>query len=207
MKTRYTELTAAQKLGLTPEALLVTVKLEAIARGIELPTELGEQLLRTEAKGFNLPPDAVRFFELCAKTANYGAASPTGIAFRTEAEALRALEGAVSILSEGYDQNKRTLLGDPAELKIQTVWVTNRPLQSYWTALKTFEEDTTKFDELCEECRKDLAAVRQAEYDTRISQQQRKQYLELADGNAEIAAAFWRKTKGTDFPAAIDETA
>ena len=100
----------------------------------------------------------------------------------------------------GYDAKKGHQMGDPEKFGIRCVYVTNRTPQSYWTKLEALKEDTEKYDELCEECRVDLEKVRQDDYNQRITQTQRAQYLELAGGNADIAAAFWLKTKGTPFP-------
>ncbi len=198
--TRYYALTREQKLALSSEDLLQAVNLEAIERGISPPTRLSDQLRNIDPKGFTIPPEATRFFELLAPTNTYGNGERTGIAFQTEEQAKAALEHAFSVIEEGYDAKKGYKMGDPAKFGIRCVYVTNRPPQSYWTKLEALKEDTEKYDELCEECRADLEKVRQDDYNQRITQTQRAQYIELAGGNLEIAAAFWLKTKGTAFP-------
>lgn len=197
---RYYALTREQKLALSSEQLLQAVNLEAVERGISPPTRLSDQLRSIDAKGFSIPPEATRFFELMAPANTYGEGSRTGIAFQTEELAKAALEHAFSVVEEGYDAKRTYKMGDPAKFGIRCVYVTNRVAQGYWTKLEALKEDTEKYDELCEECRVDLEKVRQDDYNQRVTQTQRAQYLELAGGNADIAAAFWLKTKGTPFP-------
>ena len=82
--SRYYALTREQKLALSSEQLLQAVNLEAVERGISPPTRLSDQIRLIEAKGFSIPPEATRFFELMAPTSNYGSGERTGIAFSTE---------------------------------------------------------------------------------------------------------------------------
>lgn len=200
MNTRYYALTKEQRLSLTNEELLRAVKLEAVERGIPLPTTLSDILKQSDAKGFHVPPDATRLFELMSVSSSYGNPSGTGIAFLTEEAALRALDGALSIWEEGYGDKKQTKLADPTKLGIRQTYVTLRPPSSYFTKLETLNEDTEAFDALCEECRVDLETIRQDDYNRRVLQVQRAQYVELANGDEAVAAAFWVKTKGTAFP-------
>lgn len=200
MNTRYYALTKEQRLSLTNEELFRVVKLEAVERGIPLPTTLSEELKQSDAKGFHVPPDAVRVFELMSVSSNYGSPTGTGIAFRTEEDALRALDGALAVFEDGYGDKKQMKLADPNKLGIRQTYLTRRPPSNYFTKLETLYEDTEKFDELCEECRADLETIRQDDYNRRVLQVQRAQYIELANGDESVAAAFWAKTKGTPFP-------
>lgn len=201
MNTPYFKIPEAERLSLTDADLIIAIKLEAIDRGIDLPTSLDESLQRSGAKGFSIPADTSKVFEICAKTSTYGSADRTGIAFQSLEAAQRALEGAFAIVSEGYDARKKSLLVNPFEsFEIRVAHLLYTPEKGYWTKLTELTENSESFDQLCEECRSDLERVRQKDYDRRVLQVQRKEYLSLAGGNVEIARAFWAKTKHTSFP-------
>lgn len=198
---KYSDLSASEKLALDENQLVRSIELEAIERGIPLPTKLTDALKLTDAKGFWMPADASKVYEICAKNRGYGDAAGTGIAFQTEAQALVALQGALAVVAEGYDATRRFKLVDPgASFEIRVTHIIHVPQKGYWTKLEQLTEDNEKFDALCEECRADLEKVRQKDYDNRVLQVQRQQYIDLANGDEAVARAFWQKTKGTPFP-------
>lgn len=204
MNTKYSALSTSEKLSLDDAGLLRAITLEAIDRGVSLPTRLSDALKRTDAKGFWVPADAHRLYEICAKGRNYGEPTRTGIAFPTEEAALKALEGAYAVFEEGYDAKKHFKMGNPNDsFEIRLTHIAHVPQKGYWTKLNELMEDTEAFDRVCEECRADLEAIRQKDYDDRVLQEQRKQYLDLANGDEAVAAAFWYKTKGSQWPAAL----
>lgn len=202
MNTKYSDLSIAEKLSLDSEGLLRAATLEAIDRGISPPTRLSDALNLKDAKGWWVPGDATKVYELVSKNRAYSEPLGTGIAFLTEDAAKAALTGAFAVVSDGYDAKKRYKLVDPIDsFEIRITHIVHTPAQGYWTKLKEFEDmDSVKFDEVIEECRADLEAARQKEYDSRVLQEQRKQYIELAGGDETIARAFWAKTKGSAFP-------
>ena len=201
----YFKMSEADRLALSNNqaAFIKAVELEAADRGIPLPTKLDEALALTGAKGLSIPADATRLFELCAKAKNYGGSERTGIAFRSEADALKALEGALAITESGYDASKKLHIANPFDsFEVRMSYIVHTPQKGYWTTLVEFSEDTEKFDKICEECRDDLEKIRQAAYDAQVTQARRQRYLELANGDEAVAANFWRNAFGTDFPAA-----
>lgn len=204
MNKKYTDYSSAEKMTLSADELEKSVKLEAIDRGIPIPTTLDSRLKQIEAKGFNMPAEYSEFFMITARKSEYGAPEHTGIAFKSLHDANKALNGAYLVYEEGYNEKRRMKLGQPL-FSVEQIMVVDRWQQTYWTKLVELNEDTTKFDNLCEECRLDLERVRQDDYNRRVIQQQRQQYVDLANGNEEIASAFWLKTKGTDFPTKIEQ--
>jgi len=203
---KYTDLSVSEKLTLDDAGLCRASTLEAIDRGISPPTKLSDALQRTGARGWWMPADAHRMFEICAKERNYSEAKRTGIAFSTEEAALKALEGAYAVTEEGCDSKKVFKFSNPQDsFEVRLVHMVNMPAKGYWTELTEMTEDNEKFDAVIEECRADLEIVRQREYDRAVLQDQRRQYLELANGDEAVATAFWSKTKHTPWP--VDEFA
>lgn len=199
---KYTSLTDAQKLALTPEDFLVAVKIEAIERGVKPPITLANALKQSEAQGFSMPPDAVFFYEILAPTSYDN--KPSGIVFRTAEEAQRAIVGAYGLYEEGYGATAKNKLANPEKFSIRQVWISGASPKQYWTRLEEYMQDDKAFDEICDECRTDLQAIRQREYDKAVRARKRKEYLALARGSLEIAQAFWAKTEPGDFPEDTD---
>lgn len=201
MKKKYSHLSVQEKLALDSDGLYHASILEAIDRGISPPTRLSDALNLKDAKGWWVPADATKVYQLVAKNQNYGEGKGTGIAFLTEEAAKAALTGAFAIYEEGYGDKRRNVLANPFEsFEVRISHIINTPMQGYWTKLSEYSEDTEPFDNVMEECRADLEMVRQNEYNRTVLQEQRKQYIDLAGGDEAIARAFWAKTKGTAFP-------
>lgn len=200
---KYSDLSVSEKLTLDDAGLARAATLEAIDRGISPPTKLSDALQRTGARGWWMPAEAHRMFEICAKERQYGEAKRTGIAFPTEEAAMKALEGAYAVTEEGYDAKKVFKFANPQDsFEVRLVHMVNMPAKGYWTKLTEMTEDNEKFDAVIEECRADLENVRQKEYDRAVLQDQRRQYLELANGDEAVASAFWSKTKHSPWPEA-----
>jgi len=199
--TRYFALSSAEKLALTSEQLATAVKLEAIERGVEPPITLDNALRQADAQGFSLDSGMTQFYELLAATSNYGNPEPTGIAFRTREEAEAALKGAFNVCKEGYDAEAYWKMGDPNKLGVAIRWIGLNKSFGYWSKLEAYQQDTEAFDKVAEECRDDLSKVRQDDYNRRVLQVKRAEFLALANGDEAIARAFWGKTQGnTPFP-------
>ena len=188
----------------SPEDFINAVKIEAIQRGIKIPTTLSQAINSFGLTGFNLPPDAVVLYEICAPDSSYSEPKSTGIAFKTRDDAVRFLQGAIPIYRDGYAETAQIKIGDSSKISIRETYITLVKPQSIVFKLEQLQEDTTAYDALLEECRKDLEGVRQDEYNKRVLQQKRIQYLELAKGDESIARAFWDKVEGGEFPSAPD---
>lgn len=201
---KYSDLSTAEKLSLDSEGLSKAATLEAIDRGISPPTRLSDALNLKDAKGWWVPADATKVYELVSKNRAYSEPLGTGIAFLTEDAAKAALTGAFAVVLDGYDAKKRYKLMDPTDsFEIRITHIVHTPLSGYWTKLNQHDDaDSAKYDEVLEECRFNLEGLRQQEYNRGVLQEQRKQYIDLAGGDETIARAFWSKTKSSPFPEA-----
>ena len=199
MKTRYYDLSTEQKLALTSEELTKAIKLEAAERGVAVPLNLSEVIQQQGYVGHHVPADAVGFYQIMAPSRYGGAGNPSGVCFKTEAEALKAIEGAICLVEEGYAPNKKMTISQ-GEFAVQKVFLTAGKSQQFFTAVKEYEESREEYDTLCEEIRSDLQDLRQRKYDTEVTAAKKAKYLELADGDETTAKRFWTNIEKTDWP-------
>lgn len=192
---RYTELTKQEKIALSNDGFYDAVKLEAIQRGISPPITLSEALRTLEFRGFNIPPDAVSFYEISIPE-EYSNTKETGIAFRTNEEAKRALQGAVCI---GRDYGGSNPKIKNANFSIRETFVTLVSPRCFGAELESFKQDAKPFEALADELSKDWSAVLQEDYNARVNAEKKVQYLALAQGNEEIAKAFWAKAERSEW--------
>jgi len=197
--TRYTELTAAEKVALTEEDFNEAVKLEAAARGIELPITLDEAMKRKPYIGFTIPPNAVRFYEIQIPN-QYGNPKGSGLCFATEAEATNASKGAFSIEERGYPVKQNVVC--QGEFSVAARFVNGMPTpKTAQEHIETFEQDLTAFTALADECAKDWREVNQTAYNRQVQLRRRQTYLDLAKGDEAIAKGFWATTyAGVEWP-------
>lgn len=196
---KYTLLTTEEKLSLTPESFLKAVKLEAIDRGIKPQITIEDAIRRTEFVGYQINPEHVSVFEVLRPN-RYNDSKSTGLCYLDRELAEKALNGAVSCEDEGYGADKRTTINS-GEFAIGERFISLTKMKNVQTKIEEFFQDDKEFDAVAEECRLDLQTLRQAEYDTRIRNRKKAEYLELADKNETIARAFWAKTEKTEWPA------
>lgn len=198
---RYFDLTKEQKLALTNEQFNDALRVEAIHRGISAPIPISEELSRSEYRGYNRPGDAFKVYRICtADGYGGGGTDETKVGYLTEERAMAALEGIVSIGSDGYGATARMKLnqGSPS---VQAVWITNFTPHSKAIKFSAFDgRETEEFSKLEEECAVDLSNVRQEAYDARVRVEKRAEYLRLAGGDEQIARAFWTKVESGPFP-------
>lgn len=199
---RYYDLTEAEKLALSGEAIHDSIRLEAIHRGIKPPVTLGSIINQHGFQGFTVPADSVVFYELCTAS-QYGRCEGSGLAYKTEAEARRALEGAVSLFEDGYGSTKQKKLAQ-GDISYQAVFLTLQKPKNFAAELESYcqGDDDSNFERLSEEIRKELNALWQASYDKKVRQEKRKEYLRLAQNDEAIAQAFWSKTERDPWPEA-----
>lgn len=186
MKTRYTALSAEQKLALTSEDLDIAIQLEAAERGIPIPITFSDAINQIGYVGHSIPAEAVGFYEIHTGAYN----GSTGVCYKTEDAALKALEGAIHIKEEGYAENRRKKIQD-SDFTVRKVFLTHSKAAQFGAAVKQYEDDREPYDKLCEEVSSDLRAIRQADYDARIIAEKRAKYLALANGDEATAERFW----------------
>jgi len=195
---RYNSHTAAEKLALTNEEIEKACQLEAAERGIAIPVSMGHLMDSAGYKGFQVPADATKFYELRIPTRYNGSTEATGICFRTEEAALKAMEGAVAIISEGYAPNERNVIRD-GEFTVQAKFVSLRKVQSFGKAVESAQIETEEYDKMCEEIRDDLYKIRQAAYNAQVIETKKAKYLELAEGDEETARRFWKNIEKSEW--------
>lgn len=196
---RYFDLTESEKLALSQVDFVSAVEIEGINRGIKPPLKLENAINQVGWTGFTIPADSVIFYELTVPE-RYGSGKGTGICFRTPAAARAALTDALAVCEEGYGADKKNILVS-GDFGVREAYVSLTKPKSLATKLEEIGQDDSEFEKLCLECTNDLSAIRQAKYDAAVRSQKRAQYLSLAQGNEDIAKAFWSKTEAGEFPA------
>lgn len=198
---RYYEFTESERLALTPEETLAAVKIEAISRGIRPPTDLPEELQSAGFAGFQVPAGALKVYEIVFRPEQYGSTQESGLCFKTEEEAFAAAKGALCLWDTyvGSRPIKRLASGN---ITVQARFLGEDVGFSYSKKLEECEDSTPSeaFEKLCEECRDDQARLRQEAYNKKVRRSKRAEYVQLAKGDLEVAAAFWRKVESGDFP-------
>lgn len=196
---RYFDLTESEKLALSSEAMMDAIKIEAIHRGIKTPLSLDNIMENLGCSGFQLPADCKIFYELCTPK-KYGGIERSGICYVSADQARAALNNAICVEEDGYPVKSHKII--EGEFTVMERYVTSYPVTTFATKLKQYEDDTPceEFTKLCEECRDDLQSIRQRIYDAEVRARKKAEYLRLAQGNEEIAKAFWAKAESGEWP-------
>lgn len=194
----FQNLTDAEILGLNNEELNDSIRIGAIERGIKPPITLSEALVSSEWCGYQRPPESAAVWEI---TPGYYS-SRSGVAYLSEEQASKALEGAVH-LKDTYRNGETVKTIAVGEFAVQKVLVSRLPNESKaakFTAYMDSEEDEKAFNTFRDECLERFSSVRQADYDRKVRTERRAEYLRLAQGNEEIARDFWLKAERTEWP-------
>lgn len=200
MNQPYFALTTDQKIALTSESVQTAIELEAANRGIKPPLKLTDELNQYPFIGYTTPANSVSFYEILRPTKYSGNGERTGLCFKTEQEAQNAIQNAVCIQNDGYSDPKNTVL--PGDFSVQVVSVSLSKSKTFASRIEEYDQDDTRYNELAEECMADLNLLRQSDYDRRVNGEKRANYMRLAQGNEEIAKAFWSKSEAFEWPAA-----
>lgn len=198
MSRPYFQLTSEERIALESEDFQCAIKLEAVERGIKLPYTVDETLAAIPYVGFRLPPDCAAFYEIVYNDSRYNSLKETGLAFKTEQEAERAINGAIALETERYGERLTKVVG--SDFSVKKTYITLAKTSHISTALEHYSEDREDWDKLVQEIVNDFNSLRQAAYDKKIQQDKKKQYIELAKGDEEIAKAFWQKAERTTWP-------
>ncbi len=195
----FSEYTDAELLGLDNETFNDSVRVEAIQRGIKPPVPLSEALRSSEWRGYQAPGDAAAVWEILAPS-EYGSARGSGIAYQTEEQARRAMEGALSIRNDEYGTDKGFKFNQQDGWAVRKVLIGASKSSQAWAKFEEYRQDDTDFNKVVEECTTRWSTVLQAAYDAKVRAERKAEYLRLAAGNEEIAKAFWAKTERTEWP-------
>ena len=205
MKRSFNQYTDRELLTLDNETVNDAIRIEAIERGVQPPITLSERIRKSEWRGYKQPVEAITVFEIMTKKdTSYSGTTATGIGYLDEAKAIAALDGIMEIEEVTYGANQGTKLHN-CIASVQKKFVGIQSDRQAWAKLEEFTQDTTKFDEVKDECIARLSKVRQDDYNQRVNLEKKAEYLRLANGNEDIAKGFWSKVERTEWPVEVSE--
>jgi hypothetical protein len=183
----FSKYTDSELLELSNEQISDAIRLEALERGIDVPLTLPEELHNVGFAGYTEDPSQGTAWVIVS-----GSSLQTqSVAYLTEDAAKRALEGAVVVYDNSYRGTNYSIREEqPAITRIRLGHHKNN---SKLAKLKEFEQDREAFDKLVDECTDKLTAARQTKYDEGVDATRAAEYLRLANGNVEVAQAFWNR--------------
>ncbi len=149
--------------------------------------------------GYSIPADTVGFYEIMTPGRHSGQ-ERSGVCFKTESEALTAIQGAIAICEDGYPVRKNVFVN--GEFAVQKVYISHAGGKNMGIGVKQFEEEREPYEKLCEEVRLDLSGLRQASYDEQVIAVKRAKYLQLANGDEATAERFWNNLEKNQWPTA-----
>ena len=206
MKKSFNQYTDTELLTLDNETVNDAIRIESIERGIQPPITLSERIRKSEWRGYKQPVEAIAIFEIMTKKdSSYSSTTATGIGYLDESKAIAALDGMMEIEEVTYGANQGTKLHS-CVASIQKKFVGIQSDKQAWAKFEEFAQDTTAFDKVKDECITRLSEVRQADYNKRVNEEKKAEYLRLAGGNEDIAKGFWGKVERTEWPIGICTT-
>lgn len=186
----FHQLTNEEILNLDNSQLTDAIRVGALDRGIEIPITLPDALRTSEWHGYQQPTSSVKIY--CPFTGSY---DEPRCGYLSQDEAEKALNGLV-VLGTSY-RNGRSIpcINADHNPTIKVVIVGESPNLSKSAAFKAATEDGgEEFDKYRDACIEKCAVVRQDDYNRKVRAEHRKEYLRLAEGNEEIAKAFYERT-------------
>lgn len=194
---RFADYTDAELLTIDNDTLNSAIRIEAIQRGITPPITLSEALRNSEWRGYQKPASAIKVYEIIHPS-TYGNPSPSGCGFLDEESALKAIEGMISIDTESYGERKSKLVSGVFTVAARFIGVEAH--EQKWSKFEEFTQDNTEFQKVVDECLERHSKARQDDYNKRVLNEKKAEYLRLASGNLEIAKAFWARTSSGIWP-------
>jgi len=195
---RFAELSETELLNFTADELNDSIKLEAIHQGIAPPVSLSEAIQKSGFTGHVPSKDDVAIYRL--GTDGYAS---DDVGWLSEEAALMALTGAVA-LSSTYSHGKYGIEIATKQTVLVKRAIVPGEAQAYRLAkldeYVTPNESAKAFDELAEGCYEIARSHRQAAYDRQIATERKAEYMRLANGDAQVAMAFWAKAETLAWP-------
>lgn len=198
MGNRYFALSESERLAIETDAELHNaICLEAIERGIRPPMSINEKVERGVMVGYMSPPQSITLYEI-VRPSDYGTAD-TGVCFKTLEEAQNAMNGAFAASFDTYGKKQHKIHNGEWSVKAISIGESG-----CFTGVKIeeYDQDDSEFDKIKNECISDLSSIRQKAYDKAVNARKREEYLRLANGDEEIAKAFWSRTERIEWPTA-----
>lgn len=189
---RFNDYNDAELLGIDNETLNIAIRVEAIQRGITPPIPLSEALRSSEWKGYTLPGDNAVVYRI---TVGY---NRSAYAYTDRKDAENALKGIVSLHEHGYPVKKMSIQYETPT--IEEVRISASDSQQKAAKFEEFTQDNSEFDKVVEECMERYSRVRQDDYNKKVLNEKKAEYLRLSGGNVEIAKAFWEKGRNGTWP-------
>jgi hypothetical protein len=175
-------------MAMSQEQLQDSIRLEAIERGIKPPITLPDALLKSEWRGYQKPAESVTVYGL--KVGYHD----SRFGWLSEAKAIAAMEGIVEIDTAYRNGRTVEVLKATGEVNVVSHIIGVSPAESASSKFEAFmNEKEDEFNKLVEECLARYSNVRQERYNSKVRAVQKYEYLRLAQGDEEIAKAFWAK--------------
>lgn len=198
MSKRFNDYTDAELLGIDNDTLNISIRVEAIQRGVKPPITLSDALKQSEWRGYQKPGNAIRVW-----TIDGGGWASSSFGWLDEAKATAAIEGAVR-LGTTYRNNRELDKIETGSLSLKVVFIGDSESVEKAAAFEAAMDDdeSKEFEALRDECIARYSRVRQEAYDARVRTEKRAEYLRLAGGDEAIAKAFWARVEGGEWPEA-----
>ena len=203
MKRSFIQYTDRELLTLDNETINDAIRIEAIERGVQPPITLSDAIRKSEWRGYKQPVESMTVFEIVTKKDSYSNNS-SGVGYLDEAKAIAALDGMIEIEEVNYGANQGTKIHQCVAV-IQRKFVGIQSDKQAWAKFEEFTQDTEKFEAVKTECIERLSKVRQDDYNRRVNEEKKVEYLRLAGGNEEIAKGFWAKVEKVEWPVQISD--
>lgn len=191
---RFYDYADAELLKLTNEQLNDSIRIEAVMRGINPPITLPEALRRSEWRGYSKPAEAIKVFAMKAgyRSSEFG--------WLDEALAHKAAEGMVVIEDCSYPTPHTKIKGgEVPEIVVKWVGV-EKSVEKGAKFEEYMDEKMDEFNKLRDECLERFSTVRQDAYNREVAFTKKAEYLRLANGDEQIARAFWAKVERGTWP-------
>jgi hypothetical protein len=198
---RFAELSETELLNFTADELNDSIKLEAIHQGIAPPVSLSEAIQKSGFTGHVPLKDDVAIYRL--GTDGYS----NDVGWLSEEAALMAMAGAVALestythgMSGVQIATKQTVLVKRVILPGEAQTYKLAKLDEYVAP----NESAKAFGELAETCYEIARSHRQAAYNRQVATERRAEYMRLANGDVQVAMAFWAKAETLAWPVDVE---
>lgn len=185
----FHQLTNEEILNLDNAQLTDAIRVGALDRGIEIPITLPDALRTSEWRGYEQPASCVRVY--CPFSGSY---DEPRAGYLSQEEAEKAMRGLVIIGSTYRGGKSAPCIKSDEEPRIKVVIIGDSPEAGKAAAFQAAEEAPCEdFEKYRDECIEKSRVVRQSDYDRKVRAEHRKEYMRLAEGNEEIAKAFYSR--------------
>ena len=194
---RFSELSETELLNFTADELNDSIKLEAIHQGIAPPVSLSEAIQKSGFTGHVSSKDDVPIYRL--GTDGYG----DDVGWLSEEAALMAMTGAVALQSTYTSGRPGIRIATEQTVLVKRVILPGEAQTYKLAKLDEYvapNESAKAFGDLAEACYEIARSHRQAAYNRQVATERKAEYMRLANGDVQIAMAFWAKAETLAWP-------